>query len=180
MTLYALDGAAPTVPASGNYYIAPSAQVIGKVILAEEVGVWFNAVLRGDNEPITIGHGSNVQDGCVFHTDPGFPLIVGADVTVGHSAILHGCTIGDGTLIGMGAVILSGARIGDGALVAAGAVVREGMEVPAGSMVAGVPARIRGEVTAEHRERIAYGVENYVQYSRRYIDGDLGGGPYGG
>ena len=126
MTLYALDGVAPALPASGNCYIAPGARLIGNVTLAEEVGIWFNAVLRGDNEPIVIGLGTNVQDGCVLHTDPGFPLILGADVTVGHCAILHGCTIGDGTLIGMGAVVLNGANIGTGCLIGANALVTEG------------------------------------------------------
>lgn len=142
MILYALDGVAPTLPASGNYYIAPGARVIGNVVLAEEVGIWFNAVLRGDNEAIVIGPGSNVQDGCVCHTDPGFPLTVGANVTVGHSAVLHGCTIGDGTLIGMGAVVLNGARIGKGCLVGANALVTEGKQIPDYSMVVGQPAKV--------------------------------------
>ncbi len=142
MTLYALDGVAPIVPASGNYYIAPGARVIGNVTLAEESGIWFNAVLRGDNEPIVIGPGTNVQDGCVLHTDPGFPLTLGADVTVGHSAVLHGCSIGEGTLIGMGAVVLNGAKIGKGCLIGANALVTEGKEIPDHSMVVGQPARV--------------------------------------
>lgn len=142
MTLYALDGAAPKLPASSNCYIAPGARVIGDVTLAEEVGIWFNAVLRGDNEPIVIGPGSNVQDGCVFHTDPGFPMTLGADVTVGHGAILHGCTIGDGTLIGMGAVVLNGAKIGKGCLIGANALVTEGKEIPDYSMAVGQPAKV--------------------------------------
>jgi carbonic anhydrase/acetyltransferase-like protein (isoleucine patch superfamily) len=171
MTLYALDGAAPTVPASGNYYIAPSAQVIGKVILAEEVGVWFNAVLRGDNEPITIGHGSNVQDGCVFHTDPGFPLIVGADVTVGHSAILHGCTIGDGTLIGMGAVVLNGAKIGKGCLIGANALVTEGKEIPDYSMVVGQPAKVIRPIDETLAAELRRAADVYKKRQHQYRDG---------
>jgi len=142
MSLYALNGVAPVVPASGNYYVAPGARIIGRVTLAEEVGIWFNAVLRGDNEAIVIGPGSNVQDGCVFHTDPGFPLTLGADVTVGHNAILHGCTVGDGSLIGMGAVVLNGARIGKGCLIGANALVTEGKEIPDNSMAVGQPAKV--------------------------------------
>jgi len=155
MTLYALAGVAPSVPANGNFYVAPGARVIGNVTLAEEVGIWFNAVLRGDNEPIVIGPRSNVQDGCVFHTDPGYPLTLGEDVTVGHAAILHGCTIGDGTLIGMGAVVLNGARIGRGCLVGANALVTEGKEIPDHSMAVGQPAKVirpvEGELAAELR-----------------------------
>jgi carbonic anhydrase/acetyltransferase-like protein (isoleucine patch superfamily) len=146
MSLYALDGVAPVVPASGNYYVAPGARIIGNVTLAEEVGIWFNAVLRGDNEPIVIGPGSNVQDGCIFHTDPGFALTLGADVTVGHNAILHGCTVGDGTLIGMGAVVLNGARIGRGCLIGANALVTEGKEIPDNSMAVGQPAKVLRDV----------------------------------
>jgi carbonic anhydrase/acetyltransferase-like protein (isoleucine patch superfamily) len=142
MSLYALDGVTPAIPASGNYYVAPGARIIGNVTLAEEVGIWFNAVLRGDNEPIVIGLGSNVQDGCVFHTDPGFPLTLGTDVTVGHNAILHGCTVGDGTLIGMGAVVLNGARIGKGCLIGANALITEGKEIPDNSMAVGQPAKV--------------------------------------
>lgn len=142
MSLYALDTVAPCLPPDGNCYVAPGARVIGNVTLSEEVGIWFNAVLRGDNEPIVIGPGSNVQDGCIFHTDPGFPLTIGADVTVGHNAILHGCTVGDGTLIGMGAVVLNGARIGKSCLIGANALVTEGKEIPDGSMAVGQPAKV--------------------------------------
>jgi carbonic anhydrase/acetyltransferase-like protein (isoleucine patch superfamily) len=142
MPLFELDGAAPSLPADGSAWIAPGAAVIGKVTLAHGVSVWFNAVLRGDNEPITIGRDTNVQDGCVFHTDPGFPLTIGADVTVGHKAILHGCTIGDGCLIGMGAVVMNGARIGVSCLLAANALVTEGKEIPDRSLVVGQPAKV--------------------------------------
>jgi carbonic anhydrase/acetyltransferase-like protein (isoleucine patch superfamily) len=140
--LYELDGIAPSLPADGSAWIAPGARLIGRVTLAEGVSIWFNAVLRGDNEPITIGRDSNVQDGCVFHTDPGFPLAIGADVTVGHRAILHGCTIGDGCLIGMGATVMNGASIGASCLLAANALVTEGKEIPDRSLVVGQPARV--------------------------------------
>ncbi|MGD1926130.1 MAG: gamma carbonic anhydrase family protein [Paracoccaceae bacterium] len=142
MPLYRLGDHAPTVPKEGTYWIAPGAQVIGRVTLAEQVSIWFNAVLRGDNEPITIGKGSNVQDGAVFHTDPGFPLAIGADVTVGHMALLHGCTVGDGTLVGMGAMVMNGAKVGRNCLIGANALVTEGKEIPDGSMVLGQPGKI--------------------------------------
>ena len=174
MTHFALDGVAPTLPASGNYYIAPGARVIGKVTLAEEVGIWFNAVLRGDNEPIVIGPGSNVQDGCVLHTDPGFPMIIGADVTVGHCAILHGCTIGEGTLIGMGAVVLNGAKIGKGCLIGANALVTEGKEIPDHSMVVGQPAkvirRVDGALAAELRRAAEVYKKRQRQYRERLVE----------
>ncbi len=168
MTLYALDGVAPTLPASGNCYIAPGARVIGDVTLAEAVGIWFNAVVRGDNEPIVIGPGSNVQDGCVLHADPGFPLTLGAGVTVGHSAILHGCTIGDGTLIGMGAVVLNGAKIGKGCLIGANALVTEGKEIPDHSMVIGQPARVIRPVDAEMAAELRRAAEIYQKRQRQY------------
>ena len=142
MPIYELDGIAPRLPEDGSAWIAPGARLIGKITLGPGVSVWFNAVLRGDNEPITIGRDSNVQDGCVFHTDPGLPLAIGADVTVGHKAILHGCTIGDGCLIGMGAVVMNGARIGESCLLAANALVTEGKEIPARSLVVGQPAKV--------------------------------------
>ncbi|MEM7213788.1 MAG: gamma carbonic anhydrase family protein [Pseudomonadota bacterium] len=142
MPIYALGDHAPTFPENGNYWIAPGAHVIGKVTLAEYASVWFNAVLRGDNDPIVIGARSNVQDGAVCHTDPGFPLTVGADVTVGHMALLHGCTIGDGTLVGMGAMVMNGAKVGENCLIGANAMVTEGKEIPDGSMVLGSPGKI--------------------------------------
>ncbi|MHA1527659.1 MAG: gamma carbonic anhydrase family protein [Alphaproteobacteria bacterium] len=168
MSLYALDGVAPTLPASGNCYIAPGARVIGNVTLAEEVGIWFNAVLRGDNEPIVIGPGSNVQDGCVLHTDPGFPLTLGANVTVGHSAVLHGCTIGEGTLIGMGAVVLNGARIGKGCLIGANALVTEGKEIPDHSMAVGQPARVIRPVDATLAAELRRAAEIYQKRLQHY------------
>ncbi len=168
MTLYALDGVAPALPTSGNCYIAPGARLIGDVTLAEQVGIWFNAVLRGDNEPIVIGPGTNVQDGCVLHTDPGFPLTLGSDVTVGHSAILHGCTVGDGTLIGMGAVVLNGAKIGTGCLIGANALVTEGREIPDHSMAVGQPARVIRPVDAAMAAELRRAAEIYRTRQRHY------------
>ena len=171
MTLYALDGVAPTVPASGNYYIAPGARLIGNVSLAEQVGIWFNAVLRGDNEPIVIGPGTNVQDGCILHTDPGFPMTLGADVTVGHSAVLHGCTIGEGTLIGMGAVVLNGAKIGKGCLIGANALVTEGREIPDHSMAVGQPARVIRPVDPAIAAELRRAAEVYIKRQQHYRAG---------
>ena len=171
MTLYALDGVAPALPASGDYYLAPGARLIGNVTLAEQVGIWFNAVLRGDNEPIVIGPGTNVQDGCVLHTDPGFPLTLGADVTVGHSAILHGCTIGDGTLIGMGAVVLNGAKTGKGCLIGANTLVTEGREIPDHSLAVGQPARVIRPVDAAMAAELRRAAEIYQKRQRQYRAG---------
>src|SRR5262249_5297547 len=142
MTIYALDGILPTLPADGDCWIAPDADVIGKVILGAGVGIWFGATLRGDNEPITVGPETNIQEHCVFHRDMGFPLSVGRGCTIGHRAILHGCTVGDNCLIGMGAIVLNGAQIGNDSLVAAGALVPEGREIPPGSLVIGMPGKV--------------------------------------
>ncbi len=171
MSLYALDDVAPQLPADGKVYIAPGARVIGNVRLAAEVSIWFNTVLRGDNEPIVIGRGSNIQDGAVFHTDPGFPMTIGAGVTVGHKAILHGCTIGDGTLIGMGAVVLNGAKIGKGCLIGANALVTEGKEIPDGSMVVGQPAKVLRPVDQRLATELKRAAEVYQQRLAQYRDG---------
>lgn len=146
MPIYALGDLKPSLPAAGQYYIAPGAQVIGQVVIEEEASVWFNAVLRADNEPIRLGRGSNVQDGCVFHVDPGFPLTLGEDVTVGHMALLHGCTIGAGTLVGMGAVVLNGAKIGRDCVIGANALITEGKEIPDRSLVMGQPGKVIREL----------------------------------
>src|SRR5690242_6478415 len=135
-------------------FVASGARVIGAVSLAEGASVWYNAVLRGDSDAITVGAGSNLQDNVSVHVDAGHPVHIGRDVSVGHNAVVHGCTIGDASLIGMGSVVLSGAVIGDGCLVAAGAVILEGTVIPAGSLVAGVPAKVRRELTADEREWI--------------------------
>lgn len=145
--LWALDAGSPTVDPEG--WVAPTATVVGRVNIAASSGIWYGAVLRAEFEDITIGEGSNLQDGVAAHVDPGFPLNVGANVSVGHNAVLHGCTIGDGSLVGMGAIVMNGAVIGEGSLVAAGALVLEGMQVPPRSLVAGVPAKVRRELSDE-------------------------------
>jgi len=171
MSLYALDGVAPSLPEEGECYIAPGAAVIGAVTLGREVSIWFNAVLRGDNEPIVIGAGSNVQDGCVFHTDPGYPLTVGGNVTVGHGAVLHGCTIGDDSLIGMGAMVLNGARIGRGCLIGAKALVTEGKEIPDHSLVMGAPGKVVRSLDAAAVAALGRAAEVYRAKIARYRSG---------
>ena len=161
-------------------WIAPGAVVVGDVTLAEEVSVWYGCVLRGDLEPIRVGKATNIQDLTLVHVDHHLPVTIGERVTIGHHCVIHGCAIEDDVLIGMGAVLLSGARVGRGALVAAGAVVREGFEVPAGAVAAGVPAKIRGEVDDRMRQRIARGVQDYLDSAEGYRAGRLGGGPHGG
>lgn len=141
MPIYALGFERPTLPSAGQFWIAPDANVIGKVAIAVDVGIWFGATLRGDNELISVGARSNIQEGCTLHTDMAYPLTIGTDCTIGHHAILHGCTIGDNTLIGMGATVLNGAKIGNNCLVGAGALVTEGKEFPDNSLIVGVPAR---------------------------------------
>ncbi len=168
MPIYELDGIAPTLPEEGRYWIAPDAVVIGKVRLEEDTGIWFGTILRGDNELIRIGKGSNVQDGSVFHTDQGFPAIVGADCTIGHAAIVHGCTIGDNTLIGMGAVVLTGARIGRNCIIGAHALVPEGKIIPDNSLVVGSPGRVIRQVSDEDAARITGAAENYKKNWRLY------------
>ena len=168
--IYALDGVTPEIK-GGAFWVAPNAFVIGDVVLGGDSSVWFGAVLRGDNERITLGAGSNVQENCVLHTDTGFPLLIGADVTVGHGAILHGCTIGDGTLIGMGATVLNGARIGRNCLIGARALVSGGKEIPDNSVVIGVPGRVTGEVSAEQADRTRRGTAHYVANWKRFRSG---------
>lgn len=167
--IYALDGVSPKIHPTA--WIAPSAVVIGNVILGEGASVWFNAVLRGDNEPMTIGPRCNVQDGCVLHSDPGFPLTLEEDVTLGHLAMVHGCHVGAGTLIGMKATILNGARIGPGALVGAGALVPEGREVEAGKLALGSPAKAVRDLSKTEIQRCAATAAHYVRNARRYREG---------
>jgi len=163
----AFRGASPRIAASA--YIDPSAQVIGNVSIGERSSVWPNVVLRGDVNSITIGDESNVQDNSVLHCDAGeFRLLIGDRVTIGHLAMVHGCTIEDECLIGIGAIILNGARIGKGSVIAAGALVPEGMQVPPSSMVMGVPAKVKREVTAEEQERFRLNAQNYVENAKRY------------
>ncbi len=171
MPVYALDGHAPALPARGRYFIAPGAQVIGRVTLAEDTGVWFGAVLRGDNEPVSIGWRSNVQDCAVLHTDTGFALSVGTNCTIGHSAILHGCTIADECLIGMGATVMNGARIGAGSIVGAGALVTEGKQFPPGSLIVGSPARLVRTLDEAARAMILAAAERYVRNWQTYAAG---------
>jgi gamma-carbonic anhydrase len=160
-------GIAPKVAASA--YVDASAQVIGDVEIGERSSVWPNASLRGDTGPIRVGSESSIQDNCVLHMDTGFPLTVGDRVTVGHSVTLHGCTVEDDTLIGIGATILNGARIGKGSVVAAGSLVPEGMEVPPSTLVMGVPAKPKRPVTAEEQARFREGVSHYVEKARVYL-----------
>ena len=171
MPLYALDGISPDVPGDGRFWIAPDANVIGAVTLGLDASVWFGATLRGDNERIAVGARSNVQEGCILHTDMGFPLAIGADCTVGHGVILHGCSVGDGSLIGMGAVVLNGARIGKGCLVGALALVTEGKVFADGSMIVGSPAKAIRELDADARARLLASAANYVKASRRMAKG---------
>jgi carbonic anhydrase/acetyltransferase-like protein (isoleucine patch superfamily) len=166
MTVYRLGADAPVVAASA--YIAPSACVIGKVVLAENATVWFSATLRGDNETISVGAGSNVQDGAVLHTDPGFPLMIGAQVSVGHQAMLHGCTVGEGTLIGIQSIVLNGAVIGKGCLVGAGALITERKVFPDGSLIFGSPAKAIRALTAEEREDLLKVAANYAERGAYY------------
>jgi len=166
MAIYQLGDDAPQVAATA--WVADNAQVIGRVSLADEASVWYGAVLRGDNDRITIGARSNVQDGSVLHADAGFPLTLGADVTVGHQAMLHGCTVGDGSLIGIQAVVLNGAKIGRSSLVGAGAVVTEGKEFPDGSLILGAPAKAVRSVTPEQVERLRFGALHYVENAERH------------
>ena len=161
MTLYQLGDVRPE--AGAEVFVADTARVIGRVRLGEQSSVWFGAVLRGDNEPIEIGAGSNVQDGAVLHTDPGYPLRVGCGVTVGHQAMLHGCSVGDGSLIGIQAVVLNGARIGRNCLVGAGAVVTEGKEFPDGSLILGAPARVMRSLDAAQIEGMRRNALTYVE-----------------
>ncbi|WP_342131505.1 gamma carbonic anhydrase family protein [Hydrogenophaga sp. OTU3427] len=169
MALYELDGVAPQVAESA--WVADSGQVMGQVVLGEDSSVWFGAVLRGDTETITVGRGSNVQDASVLHADHGFPLVIGERVTVGHQVMLHGCTIGDESLIGIGAVVLNGAKIGKHCLVGAGALVTEGKEFPDGSMIIGSPAKAVRQLSPEQIAGLKRSAQHYVDNARRYRQG---------
>jgi carbonic anhydrase/acetyltransferase-like protein (isoleucine patch superfamily) len=171
MPLYELDGRRVATPADGRFWVAETAVLVGRVVVGEEASVWFGAVARGDNEPIVIGARTNVQDGCVLHTDPGFPLTVGAEATIGHRVVLHGCTIGRGTLVGMGAVVLNGARIGDECLIGAGTLVPEGKEIPPRSVVLGFPGKVVREVTERDLAVMRGGVLTYIERWQTYARG---------
>lgn len=169
MAIYELDGRAPQVAASA--WVADSAEVIGDVTLGEDVSIWFGSVLRGDNTNLHIGAGSNIQDASVLHSDAGQPLVVGERVTVGHQVVLHGCTIGDESLIGIGAVVLNGAKIGRNCLVGAGALVTEGKEFPDGSMIIGSPAKVVRQLSQEQIEGLRKSAQHYIDNARRYQGG---------
>ncbi|GHA20762.1 gamma carbonic anhydrase family protein [Devosia pacifica] len=170
MPIYALDGVAPTL-APDLAWIAPTAVLVGRVIVGPEVGIWFGVVARGDNEPITIGARSNVQENVVLHTDMGFPLTIGQGCTIGHKAMLHGCVIGDNTLIGMGATILNGAKIGRNCLIGAGALVTEGKTIPDNSLVIGAPGKVARELDAEAVAGLRKSADGYVENARRFARG---------
>ncbi|MCI2417194.1 gamma carbonic anhydrase family protein [Saccharopolyspora sp. K220] len=161
-----IDGISPQIDPAA--FVAHGAALIGRVRLAAGASIWYNTVLRGDRENISVGAESNIQDGCVVHADPGFPAEIKTRVTVGHKAVLHGCTVEDDCLIGMGAVVLNGARIGAGSLVAAGAVILEGTEIPPGSMVAGTPGKVRRALTAEEQARLKIAAEHYVTMAAKH------------
>ncbi|WP_020185524.1 gamma carbonic anhydrase family protein [Methylopila sp. 73B] len=171
MALYELDGERPQTPANGRYWVAETAVLVGKIVLEEDANIWFGTVMRGDNETITVGARSNVQDGCILHTDPGFPLDIGPDCTVGHGAILHGCTIGAGSLIGMGATVLNGAKIGKSCLVGANALVTEGKEFPDFSMIVGSPAKVVKTLGPEWEIKLLGTSGRYVANARRFAKG---------
>ena len=167
--IYALDGVSPLV--AQDSWVAPDANVIGRVVIEDGVSIWFGATLRGDNEEIRVGTGSNVQENCVLHTDWGYPLTIGADCTIGHKAMLHGCTVGDGTLIGMGATLLNGCKIGRGCLIGAGALITEGKEIPDGSLVMGAPGKVVRALDAAAQARLIRSAEGYQANMRRFRAG---------
>ena len=171
MAIHVLDGIAPELPEEGAYWIAASADVIGRVRLERNASVWFNAVLRGDNELIWLGEGSNIQDGCVLHTDMGSPLTVGRNCTIGHQAMLHGCTIGENTLVGIGATILNGAVIGKNCLIGAHTFIPERKVIPDNSLVMGAPGKVVRELDAEGVARLSAAAASYVRNWKRFAKG---------
>ncbi len=171
MPVYALDDIEPELPPQGRCWIAPDAHVIGRVRLGEDASVWFGSVLRGDNEWIEVGTRSNVQESCTLHTDMGFPLTIGPNCTIGHNVVLHGCTIGENSLIGMGAIVLNGARIAPNSLVGAGALVTEGKEFPPNSLIVGSPARAVRTLDEKGIAMLRGGAEWYVQRGQQYAKG---------
>lgn len=169
MPLYSLGGISPTAP-DGFYWVAPTASVIGDVRIGENVGIWFGSTLRGDNEPIKIGNNTNIQENCVFHTDPGYPVTIGEGCTIGHKAMIHGCEIGENSLVGMGATILNGAKIGKNCLIGAGALVPEGKTIPDGSLVVGMPGKIIRELDEGAIEGLRNSARHYVANARRFAE----------
>lgn len=168
MTIYALGDSKPQLPPQGEYWVAPSASVIGNVILHSNASVWFGAVLRGDNDPITVGPDSNIQDGSVLHTDMGSPLTIGRGVTVGHKAMLHGCEVGDYSLIGIGAVVMNGVKIGRNCIIGANALITEGKVIPDNSLVVGQPGKVVRERDPSHIAVLQMSADHYVQNWKRF------------
>ena len=171
MAIYELDGIAPTLPDDGDYWIAPTAAVIGNVTLEKGASVWWGAVIRGDNEPIVIGAGSNIQDNCTLHTDPGYPLTVGPGCIVGHNVMLHGCTLGRNALIGIASTILNGATIGDEAIIGANSLVPERKDIPPRSLAMGSPAKVAREIGDDIAASLAEQAERYVNNAARFRAG---------
>jgi carbonic anhydrase/acetyltransferase-like protein (isoleucine patch superfamily) len=171
MTIYALDGQAPEFPEPGNYWVAETAVLIGKVRLKQEASVWFGAVVRGDNEWIELGESSQIQDNATLHTDPGFPITIGSNCVIGHNVVMHGCTVDDNSLIGMGAILLNGVKIGKNSLVGAGALVTEGKVFPDNSLIVGAPARAIRSVDERIMQMIREGADIYVRRWKRYAKG---------
>ena len=169
MTLYALDGTAPEL--AKDTWIAPDANLIGRVVIEDAASVWFCSTLRGDNETITVGAGSNIQENCVLHTDMGYPLTIGQGCTIGHKVMLHGCTIGENSLIGMGATVLNGAKIGRNCLIGAGALITEGKEIPDGSLVMGVPGKVVRSLDDAAIDGLRKSALGYQANMRRFRDG---------
>ena len=168
MPVYSLGAVTPQLPAEDEFWIAPSASVMGNVILKKNASVWWGATIRGDNDPIVIGENSNIQDGSVLHTDTGVPLTIGANVTVGHLVMLHGCTIGDNSLIGIGSVILNGAKIGKNCLIGANVLITEGKEIPDNSLVMGAPGKVVREVSEHQAMILTASAHHYVENWKRY------------
>lgn len=168
MSIYALGEVRPQLPQPGSFWVAPSAHVIGNVRIGADVGIWFGTVIRGDNDLIDIGAGTNIQELCMMHTDPGAPITIAEECTIGHSAILHGCTIGAGSLIGMGATVLNHARIGSGSLVGANSLVPEGKEFPDHSLIVGSPARVVRPLREEEITRLRFSARHYVENWKRF------------
>jgi carbonic anhydrase/acetyltransferase-like protein (isoleucine patch superfamily) len=171
MPIYELDGHGPEFPTDGRYWVAETAVLIGRVRLKSHTSVWFGAVLRGDNEWIELGERSQIQDNATLHTDPGFPLTIGSDCVIGHKVMLHGCTVGDNSLIGMGAILLNGAKIGKNCLVGAGALITEGKSFPDNSLIVGSPARVIRPVDDKATAMIAAGADIYVKRWQQYAKG---------
>ncbi len=171
MALYELNGVGVETPGEGKYWVAPNATVLGRVRLEVDSSIWFGTVVRGDNELITVGARSNVQDGCVLHTDPGFPLTIGSDCTIGHKVMLHGCTIGRGSLIGIGSIILNGTKIGEECVIGANTLIAEGKDIPPRSMVMGSPGKVVRQLTADEVKRFSGAAGRYVENWKRFAAG---------